>query len=176
MKHNIGNDATMQVDSVTSNRFAQQLQVQKLEAGTCMRILGPFKYWYLVCASAHSHFFLLKLQLSMGICLRQYSACIIILSAYLILPVMALSLAVLFHRDIMSSVGLTEITAPHISLPTINCSPSIASSCDSRKIASQLENTTTYPLNECSEPILRTPFHLDTILYPSCPRGTLDDT
>ena len=97
-----------------------------------------------------------------------------ILSAYLILPVMALSLAVLFHRDIMSSVGLTEITAPHISLPTINCSPSIASSCDSRKIASQ-QNTTICPLNECSEPILRTPhFHLDTILYPSCPRGTLE--
>ena len=111
--------------------------------------------------------------ISMAICLRQYSACIIILSAYLILPVMALSLAVLFHRDIMSSVGLTEITAPHISLPTINCSPSIASSCDSRKIASQLENTTICPLNECSKPILWTPhFHLDAILYPSCPRGT----
>jgi len=50
---------------------------------------------------------------------------------YRILAVMALSLAVLFHSDMMSSVGLTDITAPHISLPTMNCSPSIASSCSS---------------------------------------------
>ena len=71
MKHNTGNKATMQVDSVTSNKFAQQLQMQKLEAGICMGIVGPFKYWYLVCASAHSHFLLLKLQLSIAICLRQ---------------------------------------------------------------------------------------------------------
>lgn len=53
---------------------------------------------------------------------------------YRILAVMALSLAVLFHSDMMSSVGLTDITAPHISLPTMNCSPSIASSCSSRGI------------------------------------------
>ena len=30
----------------------------------------------------------------------------------------------------MSSVGLIEITAPQISLPTINCSPRMASSCE----------------------------------------------
>lgn len=47
---------------------------------------------------------------------------------YLILEVMLLSEAVLFHREMMSSVGLMEITTPHISSPTINCSPSIASS------------------------------------------------
>ena len=46
----------------------------------------------------------------------------------LILAVMLLSEAVLFHREMMSSVGLMEMTTPHISLPTMNCSPSIASS------------------------------------------------
>ena len=46
----------------------------------------------------------------------------------LIRAVMLLSEAVLFHRDMMSSVGLMDITTPHISSPTMNCSPSIASS------------------------------------------------
>ena len=150
----------MQVDSVTSNRFAQQLQIQKLEAGTCMGIVELCK-----CPSPIFHATIHGHLLEAIQCMYTH---VIIPPAYLILPVMALSLAVLFHRDIMSSVGLTEITAPHISLPTINCSPSIASSCNSRKIAPQLEHTTTCPLNECSEPILLTPhFHLDTILYPT---------
>ena len=52
------------------------------------------------------------------------------MTMYLILPVMAWSEAVLFHRAMMSSVGLIEITAPQISLPTINCSPRMASSCE----------------------------------------------
>lgn len=113
----------------------------------------------------------------MGICSEQHSTCtcIRIPTAYLILPVMALSLAVLFHRDIMSSVGLTEITAPHISLPTINCSPSIASSYDSRKkIAPQSEHTITCLMFAAN---IRDPlFSPDTILPPSCSRGTVDDT
>ena len=45
----------------------------------------------------------------------------------LILAVMVGSEAVLFHREMMSSVGLMDITTPHISSPTMNCSPRIAS-------------------------------------------------
>lgn len=41
--------------------------------------------------------------------------------------VMVWSFAVLFHSDIMSSLLLIDMTAPHISLPTMNCSPMIAS-------------------------------------------------
>ncbi len=40
--------------------------------------------------------------------------------------VMVESVAVLFHREMMSSLVLTDITAPQISFPTINCSPIIA--------------------------------------------------
>ena len=57
----------------------------------------------------------------------QYACQHFIYSTDLILAVMLLSEAVLFHREIMSSVGRMEMTTPHISLPTINCSPSIAS-------------------------------------------------
>ena len=47
----------------------------------------------------------------------------------LILAVMVGSEAVLFHREMMSSVGLMDMTTPHISSPTMNCSPKMASSC-----------------------------------------------
>lgn len=47
---------------------------------------------------------------------------------HLIPTVMVESLAVLFHNEMMSSLPLTDITAPQISLPTMNCSPIIASS------------------------------------------------
>ena len=40
--------------------------------------------------------------------------------------VVAWSLAVLFHIEIISSWNRTETTAPQISSPTMNCSPSIA--------------------------------------------------
>ena len=53
---------------------------------------------------------------------------------YLILDVMDGSLAVLFHSDIMSSVGRMEMTTPHISSPTMNCSPRMANSWDEWKI------------------------------------------
>ena len=47
----------------------------------------------------------------------------------LILAVMVGSEAVLFHREMMSSVGLMDMTTSHISSPTMNCSPKMASSC-----------------------------------------------
>lgn len=47
---------------------------------------------------------------------------------YLIPTVMAESLAVLFQREMMSSLLLIEITAPQISFPTMNCSPMMAKS------------------------------------------------
>lgn len=43
-----------------------------------------------------------------------------------IFPVVIESCAVRFQTDIMSSWKRTDITAPQISSPTINCSPSIA--------------------------------------------------
>ena len=47
---------------------------------------------------------------------------------HLIPPVMVESVAVLFHKEMISSLPLTDITAPQISFPTMNCSPMIASS------------------------------------------------
>lgn len=49
-------------------------------------------------------------------------------TTYLIPTVMAESFAVLFQREMMSSLPLTDMTAPHISFPTMNCSPIIANS------------------------------------------------
>ncbi len=60
---------------------------------------------------------------------------------HLILVVISGLEAVLFHREIMSSFGRTDTTAPHNSSPTMNCSPRIARSCMAHNVNSQFKGS-----------------------------------